>query len=608
MKEVTIENLAYQLKRSKKYNKAQPIFFLGAGASVSGEIPLAGQIKDDILKNYAENPEIKKLGEKEKNYAKLMECLLPDERNDLLKGYIDNAKINVTHIYLAQLIKEGYADYVLTVNFDNLMLRALALYNIFPPTYDMAILNDLTTTTFPPQSVVYLHGQHHGLWQMNTAKEMEKVKAKILRIFDSIKNQRPWVFIGYSGIDPVFEHLEKLGRFDNGLYWVNYKNNEPDKKVQDFLNDSHNNTAYIKGYDADSFMIKLNQELGLPEPIVLDKPFSSLKILMDEINDVDDKDHFKGVKERLEIARKNIDKAINQYELFETEETSQKELEIDKLKQEIIALTLREDYDKEKIAQLESKVQVLGNKELNETLASLFYNWGNKIDEVAKTKTPKEQEEASYKAIEKYEKAVFFKSDYADAYNNWGNCLATLAGPIKNEMSEILLKDSITKYKLSLEKQPNYARAYYNWGMSLLDLATLTEGSTKENLLKEGIAKIKKAIEIEPDEPKYYNHYNNLGYTYLGMGNLLEAKAALEKASNLKVDELAQMNLGHVYLAEKDKAKALEYYKQSQQLFDDKEEFINGMKSDYEDANLAQYGIDKDKYFAMVAELENNQP
>lgn len=137
----------------------------------------------------------------EKTYSKLMECLTHAERNNLLKRYIDNAKINVTHIYLAQLMKEDYIDYVLTVNFDNLMLRALALYNEFPPNYDMAIIKDLTTTTFKEKSVVYFHGQHHGLWLLNTENETKKVIPPIL---NSIKD-RLWIIIGYSGSDPIFD-------------------------------------------------------------------------------------------------------------------------------------------------------------------------------------------------------------------------------------------------------------------------------------------------------------------------------------------------------------------------------------------------------------------
>ena len=190
MKEIKIKQLAYYLKEAKKKNKPQPIFFLGAGASVTGDIPLARKITSDILEKFSDNPAFEELKDEDKAYAKLMALLSPDQRNELLKKYIDEAKINVTHIYLAQLLQNDFADYVLTVNFDNLMLRALALYNIFPPTYDMAILKDLTTTTFPEKSVVYLHGQHHGLWLLNTEDEMGKVAKTVPRIFDRISNKR----------------------------------------------------------------------------------------------------------------------------------------------------------------------------------------------------------------------------------------------------------------------------------------------------------------------------------------------------------------------------------------------------------------------------------
>ena len=104
-----------------------------------------------------------------------MGALNPSDRNDLIKDYVSNARVNITHICLAQLIEEDFVDYILTVNFDNLILRSLSMSNIFPPTYDIAILNELTTTKFPEKSVIYLHGQHHGLWLLNTKEEMKKV-------------------------------------------------------------------------------------------------------------------------------------------------------------------------------------------------------------------------------------------------------------------------------------------------------------------------------------------------------------------------------------------------------------------------------------------------
>lgn len=158
MKEIDVTHLAYLLNEAKNNNQPRPIFFLGAGASRTGGIPLAREIKEQILNRYSNNPFLKGLKEEEQSYASLMARLQPAQRDDLLKQYINDARINVTHIYLAQLLKNDYVDYILTVNFDNLMLRALALYNIFPATYDMAILKDLTTSTFKEKSVVYLHG------------------------------------------------------------------------------------------------------------------------------------------------------------------------------------------------------------------------------------------------------------------------------------------------------------------------------------------------------------------------------------------------------------------------------------------------------------------
>ena len=296
MKNATIEELAYILKQAEKNKQPKPIFFLGAGASKSGNIPLARDIIKDILDKYSNSPAIKKLEDKDKSYSKLMECLQPYERDKLLKGYIDKAKVNVTHIYLAQLISKGFVDYVLTVNFDNLMLRALSLFNIFPSTYDMAILKDLTTSTFKEKSVVFLHGQHHGLWLLNTEEEMKKVNETVPRIFDSIKNNRPWIFIGYSGDDPIFEHVKKLGRFDNGLYWITYNNNDPNKKVKEFLDTPNTNAFIIKGYDSDSFMLKLNNELELEQPKIINKPFTSIGEMLDNIVDIDDDEHFNGIK------------------------------------------------------------------------------------------------------------------------------------------------------------------------------------------------------------------------------------------------------------------------------------------------------------------------
>ncbi|WP_297333791.1 SIR2 family protein, partial [Flavobacterium sp.] len=452
MNEISIEHLAYLLKQAKDNNQPQPIFFLGAGASSTGDIPLAGKIVENILDEYKDSPFIKSLPIEDRTYPKLMNCLLPAQRDELLKSYIKKAKINVTHIYLAQLLNEGYVDYILTVNFDNLMLRALALYNIFPATYDMAILKDLTTTTFKERSVVYLHGQNHGLWLLNTQQEMDKVKTIVPRIFDSIKNGRPWVFIGYSAEDPIFEHIKNLGRFDNGLYWVSYNNHHPSDKVQKFLSNANTNAFLIKGYDADSFMLKLNSELKLPQPSIVDKPFTALKEMLNEIVDIDDKEHFKGVKERLKISKEQVSEAIQQFEAgnIVPDEDSKNETQINLLKKEIINLIINEGYDEKVISELERKAKDINDEEVNSLLYSLYSDWGIDISESAKTKTGEEAEQLYLEALKKYQKAIDTNPDNHEVYNNWGVGLAELAKIKTEEEAEQLYLEALKKYQKAI--------------------------------------------------------------------------------------------------------------------------------------------------------------
>ena len=523
MKEIKIEHLAYLLKQAKESGQPQPIFFLGAGASRSGNIPLASEIIDQIIKDYSSSPFIHDLPKEGRTYEKLMDCLLPDQRDELLKKIISEAKINVTHIYLAQLIKEGFVDYVLTVNFDNLMLRSLALFNIFPATYDMAVLKDFTTSTFKEKSVVYLHGQNHGLWLLNTAEEMGKVEKTVPRIFDSIKNKRPWVFIGYSGEDPIFEHVKNLGRFNNGLFWVTYNENNPNESVQKFISDPNTNAFIIKGYDSDSFMIKLNSEMGLDQPSIVDKPFTALQEMLNEIVDIDDKEFFKGVKERFEISKKQVKEAIRQFELGEVEPVNAvQEYKIDLLKKEIINLIINEKYHEETISDIEKKVNGITDNNLQNLLSGLFSNWGNYLGNLAKTKEGKEAELLYKQSFEKYQKAIEIKPDKHEAYNNWGNYLGNLAKTKEGKESELFYQQSFEKYRKAIEIKPDFYEAYNNWGNYLGDLAKTKEGKESELMYQQSFEKFQKTIEIKPD---FHEAYNNWG---IYLGNLARAKEGKE--------------------------------------------------------------------------------
>ena len=583
MKEIGIKHLAYLIKQAKDARLPQPIFFLGAGASRTGKIPSASEIVEYILANFSDNPFIIDLLEEKRTYANLMDCLSPAQRDSLLKKYIDEAKINVTHLYLAQLIKEGYSDYVLTVNFDNLMLRALALYNIYPATYDMAILKDLTTTKIKEKSVVYLHGQSHGLWLLNTKEEMEKVRNTVPRIFDSIKDGRPWVFIGYSGEDPIFEHIQKLGRFDNGLYWVTYKNNMPNENVHNFLCTANTNAFLIKGFDSDSFMIKLNKELELPQPEIIDKPFSALSELLNGIVDIEEEDDFKGVKEKLAIANKQVDEAIELFEKGNKKSANviNKNTDIDLLRKEIIDLIISETYDEGKIADIEKRTTKFENKDIVELLSVLYSQWGANLGTLAESKEGEASDALFQQAFDKYEKVISIKPDSYNVYLYWGGNLVNLAKKKESDISEVLYQQAFEKFDKAVSIKPDRYEAYVNWGADLTNFAKKKDGADSDILYQLAIEKYEKAILLKPNDHEAYYSYGsclmNLAHRKEGETAETLYQQALEKCQKARELGGKVYNLACLYALKGNKKEALMYLDES---LDKKEHSIDFVRED----------------------------
>ena len=505
MKIETVEYLAYLIKEAKTNGTPKPIVFLGAGASKSGGIPDAREITNMILTDFSNNPKIKNIEEKNKNYAYLMDIIGPAQRNILLKKLIDKAKINVTHIYLAQMMKQGFIDYFLTVNFDNLMLRALALFNEFPPTYDLAVLNEITTTSFYPDSITYLHGQHTGLWLLNTHDEMDKPKDVIPAILHQIKNGRTWVVLGYSGSDPIFDHIVKLGRFDNGLYWVGYNENLPAENVTNkLLNKPNSNSYLIQGYDSDSFCMKLNKELECGEPTIFDTPFTFLHNVQNNIVDIDNSDTYKNVKERLDISKKMVDDAIGKYEHQEKLEMTNDDINFNIIKKEIINAIVKEDY--ENANGLYDQYIILNNLEINNLLSRLYSNWGTDLGKLAETLQGDEQKKYFDLAFDKFEKATTINPKYDMAYSNWGNGLGNLAEKLQGDEQKKYFDIAFDKYEKATTINPKKDNAYSNWGIDLGNLAETLQGDEQKKHYDLAFDKYEKATTINPkNDTAYYN-------------------------------------------------------------------------------------------------------
>ena len=270
--------------RNAKERGAKCSILIGAGCSVTADIPTAQGFVDVIKKKYP----TKYNRADPKTYPGCMSELSVSEQRALIAEYVDKSKINWGHIALAQLIKEGYVDRVLTTNFDSLAVRACALLGIFPAVYDFASSQDFQPDKVPGQAIFYLHGQRTGFVLMNEPKVLKKQSELLAPVFTDAGSGRIWLVVGYSGDnDPVFDRLAEVKKFDNNLYWVGYLDNEPGQHVVDNLlsDEKEKDAYYVKGFDSDSFFVTLAQMLGCFPPEFVSKPFSHLENLFDNLTD-----------------------------------------------------------------------------------------------------------------------------------------------------------------------------------------------------------------------------------------------------------------------------------------------------------------------------------
>lgn len=118
----SIDDLVETVRKAKERDKKCSLL-IGAGCSAKANIPTAAGFVDIIKDDKNGWPEAYKRAREPKHYPQCMEQLGLSERRDLIAGYVDNAKINWAHIAIAQLMKHGYVDRVLTTNFDPLVVR-----------------------------------------------------------------------------------------------------------------------------------------------------------------------------------------------------------------------------------------------------------------------------------------------------------------------------------------------------------------------------------------------------------------------------------------------------------------------------------------------------
>ena len=544
-----IKIIAEQFRWAEK-NGVSIAVLLGAGMSVSAGIPLAKGMVEEVKKQF---PLLAATCKKE-TYPAYMSLLAPAQRRQLIGSFVDKAKINLAHLYLGALVKENYIDRVLTTNFDPLVIRSLALFNIFPAVYDFAASQEFVPGESAQVSVFYLHGQRDGFVLLNTDKEVNKHSERLKDVFKDVSPGRCWIVIGYSGEnDPVFKRLAELDIFQNKLFWVGHKEKEPDENVlEKILTPKSKFGYYVKSYDADAFFLELSRELELPEPQIISKPFSHLKESINTIAEY----HINGKKvDPTEETKKWIDSAIKGFEEgkgFEHIKDAQKKaIDIDEITREIRNIWVHNKFNQ--IEDIFKEIRSSGTAEANKYLAFALNNWGTALLDLAKTKEGKEADDLFKQSFEKYEQALKIKPNKHKSLYNWGTALSDLAKTKEGKEADDLFKQSFEKYEQALKIKTDYHEALNNWGTALLDLAKTKEGKEADDLFKQSFEKYEQALKIKTDEHKALY---NWGTALLDLAKTKEGKEAddlfrqsikkLMKAEEIKEGEAAY-NIACVY-------------------------------------------------------------
>ena len=377
-----------------------------------------------------------------------MAALSVGERYDLIRSYIEKARINPAHLAIAQLVQHGYVDRVLTTNFDPLVAKACGLINTPVATYDFAAAQTFNPGDTQPAAVFHLHGQHTGFRLLNTDEECNSLRNAITPLFQDCEKRRIWIVVGYSGDqDPVFEQLAHMDRFDHRLYWVCYNDNEPSYHVRTRLLHPDKYAFYVQGHDADSFFTQLADGLEYYPPSFMTEPFSHLQKLFETIKRHESSffgaDHLAALQ-MIVKAKQDYETEENRVkfkmearlwlgdedELVADLETKRKTADLSKQEREMLAWGYIHQGSK---LELNDKTQIKNvirknvlALEVQPHMPAAYYNWGIALDALARLSDGKKQRKLFQDACKKYEKAIEFKEDFHQAYNNWGNTLLRL--------------------------------------------------------------------------------------------------------------------------------------------------------------------------------------
>jgi tetratricopeptide (TPR) repeat protein len=486
-----VRKVSQRLKRAR--DRDHPAHFLiGAGCSISAGIPSATDLIKTIHAEYAD--ECASLDKDSlHSYGACMALLSINERRDLIRPYLENAKVNWGTIALAQLIVEGFVERVLTVNFDLVLENACGLLGLQPAVYDFGVApaNDPAMVVSP--AIVHLHGQSYGLVLLNTDEETQKHREKLQPILVDSLRSAPLLVIGYSGsADGIFQTLLKEFEGREPFYWVSY-DEEPASHIHPFA--ARNHFQFIGGADFDRFMIELAQSLGCWPPDLFTNPLGHL---LDELSPVVpyptmDSEGAIDLLRELRCKLESLMKRSNE--------------------QDQPALSLQQLYmkgDFEGAATLFSSRLSQGelSKVERDIAYSSFNSWGLSLQRRAKRATTEVALRLFEEAADKYRAALAIKPDGLEALHNWGLAQEEQSKLVNKTQAAQLLAEAEKNYRSVLAIKPDDHLALEGLGSIFLNQSRSANDEEAIALLLKADEKFNAALAIKADLPSTLDNWS----------------------------------------------------------------------------------------------------
>jgi len=283
----------------------KPIFLLGAGASVSSGVPLAGQLVELMGKfayckataRVVDDPTLMRsdwYGWLEQRpwfhrdavpadlYPLAVENLLQpsSSRKDFFRTVLRKAlEPSAGYQRLVNLMAKRSIGTVLTTNFDDLIARSVKSLRTVGHCDEIKTPSDYAmfdTASSVPQ-VVYLHGSVDHYSDKNLVNETQRLDEALVTLLVPLLRDHPLVVVGYRGAEPsVMRHLllEQAAacmNFRRGIYWCFRKGSDvlaESAPLRDLQSQIQTNLLFVEVDSFDSLMVAVDKLVtAMPAPV-----------------------------------------------------------------------------------------------------------------------------------------------------------------------------------------------------------------------------------------------------------------------------------------------------------------------------------------------------